>query len=348
MDDHIDIDSGDTVIVALVQHVISSATSSGLSADTLIKMAELTHQQLANYTDRIPVGYLERLVCAGVALSNDPLMGLHMSEKADAAGFGVVGYIRQACSTLFEVIEMTIRYERLVSDIGRTSLSYQPGVALWCWDAKTNNPLFKRHATEYILGCWLTVQIRQIKHTPSPIRSVYLQHSPPVEPELVAEYQRVYGYPVYFNQPVSGLVLSAEHLKAPLAHPDPMLQEVLEQHALQLIEKRSEADSFLSKVRTQLRHLLHQGIASRELLAETLGMSSRHLHRQFEREASSYRQLLDELRLEMACRHLDDSNESIDNIALQLKFSESQSFIRWFKQHSGQTPGQYRLKHKTL
>ena len=33
--------------------------------------------------------------------------------------------------------------------------------------------------------------------------------------------------------------------------------------------------------------------------------------------------------------------KSIDNIALQLKFTESQSFIRWFKQQAGQTSGQY-------
>lgn len=344
MDDYVD--SGDTVISALVQHVISSAVSSGLSRDALIRAAGLSAEQLAGYTDRVPAYCLERLVCASVSVSNDPLIGLHMSEKADAAGFGVVGYIRQACSTLLEVIDMTIRYERLISDIGQTSLSYQPGIALWCWNAKTNNSLFKRHATEYILGCWLTIQIRQVKDTFSPIRAVYLEHSPPIEPALVAEYQRIYGYPVYFNQKVSGLVLSADHLKAPLAHPDPMLQEVLEQHALQLIEKRSQAESFLAKVRAQLRHLLHQGIASRELLAESLGISSRHLHRQFEREQYSYRQLLDELRLEIAYRHLSDSNESIDNIAIQLKFSESQSFIRWFKQHAKQTPGEYRRSHK--
>lgn len=91
---------------------------------------------------------------------------------------------------------------------------------------------------------------------------------------------------------------------------------------------------------------MHQGLASRELLAESLGISSRHLHRQFEREQYSYRQLLDELRLEIAYRHLSDSNESIDHIALQLKFSESQSFIRWFKQHAKQTPGEYRRSHK--
>jgi AraC-like DNA-binding protein len=335
-------DSGDTVLAGLVQHIITSASTSGLPTDTLLAASGLRADQLTNFNDRVPALCLERLVCASVEISKDPLIGLHMSEKADSAGFGVVGYIRQACSTLLEVIEMTIRYERLVSDIGHTSLSYQPGIALWCWEGKTDNALFKRHATEYMLGCWLSIQIRQIKNTDALIRAVYLKHAPPSQPELMAEYQRVYGCPVYFNQKVSGLVLSADNLKSPLAHPDPALQEVLEQHALQLIEKREQSSSFLEKARAQLRKLLHQGTASRELLAEALGMSSRHLHRQFEREEYSYRQLHDELRLELACRHLGETTESIDTVAIRLKFTESQSFIRWFRQHSGQTPGQYR------
>ncbi len=340
------LDSGDTVLTGLVQHIITSASASGLPANILLTASGLNADQLSNLTGRVPALCLERLVCVSAEISQDPLIGLHMSEKADAAGFGVLGYIRQACSTLLEVIEMTIRYERLVSDIGHTRLLYEPGVALWCWDGKTDNYLFKRHATEYLLGCWLTIQIRQIKGSPSPIRAVYLEHGPPSQSELMAEYQRVYGCPVYFNQKVSALVLSADNLKSPLAYPDPALQGVLEQHALQLIEKREQSASFLEKARAQLRKLLHQGTASRELLADTLGMSSRHLHRQFEREAYSYRQLLDELRLELACRYLGETNEKIDTVAIRLKFTESQSFIRWFRQHSGQTPGQYRRSAK--
>ncbi len=339
-------DSGDTVLAGLLQHIINSAVASGLTMDALLTASGLNTDQLTNLTGRVPTCYLERLVSACVEISKDPLIGLHISEKANSAGFGILGYIRQACSTLQEVIEMTIRYESLVSDIGQSSLRYQPGVVLWCWNCKTDNLLLKRHATEYVLGYWQTIQIRQPKDTLSPIRAVYFQHEPPSEPELIAEYQRVYGCPVHFNQQASGLVLCADSLKAPMAHPDPALQQVLEQHALQLIEKREHTESFLDKARTQLRNLLHQGNASRELLAEALGMSSRHLHRQFEREEYSYRQLLDELRLEQACRYLSDSNESIDIIAIRLKFTESQSFIRWFKQHSRQTPGQYRRSIK--
>ena len=82
--------------------------------DALLTASGLNTDQLTNLTGRVPTCYLERLVSACVEISKDPLIGLHISEKANSAGFGILGYIRQACSTLQEVIEMTIRYESLV------------------------------------------------------------------------------------------------------------------------------------------------------------------------------------------------------------------------------------------
>ena len=333
---------GDTVLAGLLLHILNSAAASGLSAEAMRSAAGLSPELLADPTGRVPAAYLEKLVCASVELTHDPLLGLHMSEHANPSGFGVLGYIRQACATLLEVIDMTMRYEVLVSDIGRTSLAHQPGVTLWCWECKSASPLFRRHATEYLLGCWRAIQIRMLNAQPHPILQVCLRHDPPADPALIAEYERVFGCPVRFNQPVSALVLPNEVLKQPLAHPDPALQQVLEQHALQLIGQREKALTFMDKARAQLQTLLQQGDGSREALAEALGMSGRNLHRQFEREGGSYRQLYDEVRLEMARRYLASSPEPVEAVAMRLQFGGSQSFIRWFRQLSGETPGQYR------
>ncbi|MDO8331554.1 MAG: AraC family transcriptional regulator [Fluviicoccus sp.] len=333
---------GDTVLASLLQHILSSAAVSGLPTNTILTAAGIPPVPHADSTGRVPVSHLERLVCTGVAVSGDPLLGLHMSKLADPTGFGVLGYLRQACTTLQDFIEMARRYEVLVSDIGYTSLRHQPGVTLWCWDCKTDNPLFRRQATEYLLGSLRTIQIRMAKQHPPPILRVLLRHEPPSNPAHIAEYEHHFGCPILFNQPVSAMVLANEVLKQPLENPDPGLQQVLEQHALQLIGQREKAQSFMDKARTQLQTLLQQGDGSREALAGAMGMSGRNLHRQFEREGGSYRQLYDEVRLEMARRYLLNSPEAVESVAMRLQFGGSQSFIRWFRQLSGETPGQYR------
>jgi AraC-like DNA-binding protein len=293
---------------------------------------------------RLPVELLERLVCAGADMTGDEQLGLHLSQVASAAGFGVLGYIRQVCSTLQEVIDMTMRYERLVSDIGTTSLQHRPGVALWCWDCKTRDPVFRRQATEYMLGCWINIQLRLVSRQTPPMLAVHFRHAPPVSAAALDEYRRAFGCPVLFGQPESGLVLATAVLSLPLIHADVALQETLEQHARQLLEQRQQGASVIDPVRAQLRLLLHRGIASRERLAEHLGVSSRHLHRQLEKAGSSYRQLLDELRLELAQGLLQDQGLTVEAIAQRLHFAEGQSFIRWFRTMMAMTPAEFRRR----
>ena len=333
----------DTVLAGLVRHVATTAARGGLPMESLLGRVGITPAMLADPNGRMPVVFLERLIEAAVEASGDELLGLHMSQRAEPAGFGVSGYIRQACSTLQQTIELTIRYERLVSDIGTTSLRHQPGTALWCWDCKTDNPRFRRQATDYLLGSWVNIQLRLVSpQGQPPILAVHFRHAPPARQELLAEYQQVFGCPCHFNQQESGLVLAIATLTQPLSHPDSALQETLEQHARALLGQRKTEPNFADTVRAQLGHLLRQGHASREQLAESLGLSSRHLHRQLEAAGSGYRQLLDEVRLELAQNCLRDPAYNVEAVGLRLCFSESQSFIRWFRGMTGVTPAEFR------
>ena len=334
----------DTVLAGLLRHIVSVAGNTGLPMPHMMEAAGISAEMLTDPNGRLPVALLERLVCVGVEIGGDPLLGLHMSQHADPAGFGVLGYIRQACATLQEVIDMTMRYERLVSDIGTTTLLHQPGIALWCWDGKTSNAIFRRQSTEYMLGCWIRIQLRLLSQQPPPILAVHLRHEAPADKALLAEYQRIYGCPTFFNQAESGLVLATGVLSLPLSHPDTALQETLEQHARQLLSLRRNESSVIDPVRAQLRLLLHRGIASRERLAENLGVSARHLHRQLEQAGSSYRELLDELRLELAQSLLSDAGLTIEAVAQRLHFAESQSFNRWFKTMTEVTPAEFRRR----
>jgi len=181
----------DTVLAGLVRHVATTAARGGLPMESLLGRVGITPAMLADPNGRMPVVFLERLIEAAVEASGDELLGLHMSQRAEPAGFGVSGYIRQACSTLQQTIELTIRYERLVSDIGTTSLRHQPGTALWCWDCKTDNPRFRRQATDYLLGSWVNIQLRLVSpQGQPPILAVHFRHAPPARQELLAEYQR--------------------------------------------------------------------------------------------------------------------------------------------------------------
>ena len=71
-------------------------------------------------------------------------------------------------------------------------------------------------------------------------------------------------------------------------------------------------------------------------------MSPRTLHRRLEDEGTSFRQVLGEVRRELAARHLSERQLAISEIAFLLGFSEPSAFHRAFKRWTGHAPLTYR------
>jgi len=332
---------GDYVSAGLVAQLIDLGRAQGLEAATLQAEAGISPEQIANPDGWLPASAVERLVHSAMRASGNSQLGLTLAHRTAPSAFGVLGYMAQTCGNLQDALDMINRYERLVSDIGFTSLRHEPGAALWCWDCKTSNPEFLRQATEYILATFASLA-RMIRFPDSPtLLAVRLRHAPPADPALLGRYPTVFHCPVYFNQPESALVLSPIALSRPLSHANAGLHQALEHHASRLLQQRKTMQSLRDQAKAQLALQLRQGNASRELLAEQLGMSSRSLHRQLQKDGINYRDLLDELRHEQACHLLQGRQLSIEVIAQRLGFQESQSFSRWFRRLAGCTPGEY-------
>lgn len=329
------------ILIAIIRHLVGVAAQRGLPTQAILQAAGFDEDLLKDPGAWIPLSTAEKLLHAAVDIAHTPLFGLDFSRHVTSAEFGVLGFLTENCASLRDIFDITIRYEILVSDIGRTSLRYEPGVTLCCFDCKSSDPLFVREVTEHILGSWLR-HLRLIDHPDWPLLEVRLRHAPPEQAELMARYEAIFQAPVRFNQDMSGFVISNPAMNYPLRHANAQLQEVLETHARDMLQKRNTNPNVIDQARSQLRRLLLQGNPSREALAEHMGVSGRHLHRLLEKAGSSYRALFDELRFELAQTYLQDGTLSVDAVAQRLHFQESQSFIRWFRTLAGKTPNEFR------
>ena len=90
--------------------------------------------------------------------------------------------------------------------------------------------------------------------------------------------------------------------------------------------------------------LMRHGIPRKNTISNMVGMTGRTMQRRLKEEGSSYRELLNELRHEMATELLRNSQLSLGEIGHRLGFQESRSFHRCFKTWTGETPGHYRRK----
>jgi AraC-like DNA-binding protein len=118
---------------------------------------------------------------------------------------------------------------------------------------------------------------------------------------------------------------------------DPALVLALERHARELLAKLLLGDDLPSRVRHEIASLLPLG-ASAEAVAETLRMSARSLRRRLEAENTSYTQILDELRCELARRYLAQGQRGVEEVAFALGFSDGSAFHKAFRRWTGERP----------
>ena len=71
-------------------------------------------------------------------------------------------------------------------------------------------------------------------------------------------------------------------------------------------------------------------------------MSVRNLQRKLKNTNTSFRELLDEMRRELAKQYVNNSDVSLSEVTFLLGFSESSSFSRAYKRWHGVSPTEIR------
>lgn len=99
-------------------------------------------------------------------------------------------------------------------------------------------------------------------------------------------------------------------------------------------------------LRATIAALLRHGDASLQRAAQHLKVSPRSLQRHLTGLGTSYSEIVAEVRLDMACRLLTESDQSISNIAGRLGYAGPSSFSRAFMHLMKIQPVAYRRQQR--
>jgi AraC-like DNA-binding protein len=326
--------------VPAINQYLKSAQACGVDYLPLLAQVGIDAEILRDNNNHIPVDAMEKLLELLIAESGDDCFGLHASRFTEPASYSVLGYICMNCSSLRTIQAKIPIYEKIVGDMGVTSVDIADGFALQSWHCKFNSPSAKRHEVEHVLGSWVTYARNFLNFEPHD--AVWFEHEPPADPAMLADYAEVFGCEVLFNQAASGLRIKESKLDVPLPQANEKLLDMLLEHATRLLAEITQNHLVSDQVKSLLRLMLKQQTPSSTVIAEKLGISSRTLQRKLGEEGTHYTDVLNELRLELALYYLKNTQLSLDSIAYELGYAEARSFYRSFKQWTGRTAGSYR------
>lgn len=330
-----------TASVAALRQYIRAAQASGVDSHTLLRTAGLNHDILDSDEGRISGQQLQEVIRQLAECSQNPVLGLETGDFVQPGSYSVLGYITMSCATLGDAVTRIARYEKLVGDMGVTTVQDRGELVRLTWSCNYDDPIVRPQLVDNVFASWINYARWLAEPLAASPKAVFLQRPSPGD-QYLESYQQRWQCQVSFQANENAIEFAKSLLQVPLRQPDPLLRHTLELHADRLLSKLDDASGLVGQAKDSIRHHLLQGISRQDLIAERLGMTSRTLQRKLSQEGTSYQRLLDQARQEMAEDYLSNSELPIPEIALRLGYSETTSFHRKFKGTTGKTPGEFR------
>ncbi|GAB1423622.1 hypothetical protein MASR2M16_08560 [Thauera terpenica] len=140
----------------------------------------------------------------------------------------------------------------------------------------------------------------------------------------------------HFGRSQDCIVFNASDMDRPILAADEQLAAMLDHMALNQLTQMSRR--FSLKVRDYLRKELANGEISKRGTASAMYMTERTLLRRLKDEGTTFQEILDQLREQLAYEYLHQANLTVQDVSSLLGFSDASTFSRAFKRWTGRRP----------
>ena len=267
-------------------------------------------------------------------------VGTIFASQLPWADLGVLAYAVLHAPTLGAAFTHMRRYFAIQQRAGECTLDIEDGTAHLRYTLRRAPHVPPRQHTLAVL----TVLVRVVREgtgdaTWAPT-AVTLPHAPTPRPSDALAF---FGAPIQYGAEAASLVFPASMLRRTMVTADPGLFPILVRHADECLAKLPPPDdSTLDQIRRLVSSLLGNGAISIDVVAARMGSSRRTIQRQLQLHGASFKQLVDDVRLGMARRHLVDPQMTLTDAAFLLGYSDLSAFSRAFRRWTGQSPQEYR------
>ncbi|MEA3178469.1 MAG: hypothetical protein QOI59_1992 [Gammaproteobacteria bacterium] len=324
--------------IAFVQAILRAYEKYAADPSEALRLARIARSDLQRSEARVTATQLEILTGFAMRQLDDEALGW-FSRRLPWGSYGMLCRASITAPNLAIALKRWCRHHRLLTDDIILDLSIEGPLARL---AITENK--RLHEMREL--CLLT-NLRQMHgyacwviDSRIPLQEVRL---PFQAPRHAAVYRLMYRGPIHFGAAQAAITFDAQYLSLPLRRDEKALQNML-RRALPLTVRQYRSDRLMVlKLRDVLRaHCteLHAG----ESVARALNVSLRTLHRRLLEEGTSLQKVKNAVRRDLAIERLVRTSRSIKQIARDVGFHNEKSFMRAFKQWTGESPVEYRRK----
>jgi AraC-like DNA-binding protein len=272
------------------------------------------------------------------AATGDPAIHLAIVQTLAMEDLHVMGFAVMTSPSAEEALRRACRYSRLVNDAGAFEMERVEGELRFRWVGPFPDRLGARTQEEARIAAFLHHVRHSSRREVVPL-SVSFRHEAPAD---LGPYRRFFRCPIRFAAPEAGFVLDATVMEGVVPRgANPAMSTFFARIAEAMLEKRGDG-GVAARVREAIVQMLVSGEPSSVAVARRLAMSERSLRRELQREGTTFRDLLDDVRRARAEALIRSGQVAITDIAFLLGFSETSAFSRAFRRWHGCSPRSFR------
>lgn len=314
----------------------------GYDIDKLFIGSTLNWQNLLDQQGFISLAQFRTLVLNALQLTQKPWLGVEMAKQLQVSVHGALGYGAVAAPTVkdaFKLIEqaMTTRISLLGFEYIETNVGARFHVDEFVPLAALSQVVYPM-----LIGAFCDI-IEKTTGSHAQQVKVFLPYP---QPAWFEQYQIQFpqltftfdNESFYIDIPAS--LLSMHSLTA-----DNFAYRNAQRECLQLLKSKERGGALSEQIKRRLFSMSPM-TPQQTQISQDLGISVRTLIRKLKMENTSFQKIIDEVRTELACWELQNTEQPIDDIADRVGFVDTSNFSRVFKRWMGTTPSQFRRQSK--
>ena len=308
----------------------------GFDSRTVLARVGIPHSALEDTQTRFPARRFQALWRVASEATGDPAIALRVSTTVKANALGIIGYLASASESRRNAFELVKGLTPLLWEDVECDLESGSEVAfIRC---RTGSDTQASHfTTEYAVGLTVTMSRVLGAGRSDPLEARFSYSAP----AYADEYERILRLPIRFDAGEDGVLFPISMMDSLNPSADAALRKLLERFAADQLSRIPTSARCSRRVRACILSMLPLGNLTGDAVAAQLSMSSRTLRRRLQQEATSYQEILDDVRAELARHHLTREKRGIEEVAFLLGFSDPSSFTKAFRRWTGHTPADF-------
>jgi AraC-like DNA-binding protein len=331
--------TGPAVLASAATGIVPFIERLGGDVDSIFGNSGLAPEMTGATTLRLQLSSFCRLFEQAAGRTGNDTFGLWFGNQFQPRDLGLWGYaavsaptVRGALQQLVDLFDHQQEHSilRLAPDArGLVRLEYRieaPAI------------VERRQDAELSLGMFLNVIREGCGAAWSP-EEVHFEHP---SPPGWRDHERAFGAPVSFARPVNAIVFRPDVLDRAMPAADTRLMMLMRRCLKDLGGARRPPPSPADLARAAVRARLPDGCPALETVAEDVGLPAAAIRRDLASCGLGYRELVEDVRREMAMAYLRQPYLSLTEIAFLLGYSELSAFSRAVRRWTGSSPRRLR------